>query len=309
LDIWLAAHLADVFDKLAMVPDEDRWVGGIVKLDVAECRRFDMSLRDYFLLEYTDVLSGNDKHNHLWKVIADYLNAAGDEGRRRLKELILHVSLDSANDLSTPPVNPPRNTDQDDDMEMAEPAVPSAYERFYAIREACQTLNLHDEYATISRIMGNDLLRKGDFGIAAVMFAEAQDALALSHLADRVFDEFVNKGEEAFLAVVSQLPPILLDEGPTGIDEIDNMDQFGPKATVSAYSARLAHLAVFRDYLLYKQQGDREMSADRLVSLLVSSVAPVKDKSVLLAESIGLLEGESVSQNKAEKRCVLTSIG
>ena len=268
-----------------------------------------MSLRDYFLLEYTDVLSGNDKHNHLWKVIADYLNAAGDEGRRKLKELILHVSLDSANDLSTPPVNPPRNTDQDDDMEMAEPTVPSAYERFYAIREACQTLNLHDEYATISRIMGNDLLRKGDFGIAAVMFAEAQDALALSHLADRVFDEFVNKGEEAFLAVVSQLPPILLDEGPTGIDEIDNMDQFGPKATVSAYSARLAHLAVFRDYLLYKQQGDREMSADRLVSLLVSSVAPVKDKSVLLAESIGLLEGEPVSGHKTKKGHVLTSIG
>ena len=82
LDIWLAAHLADVFDKLAMVPDEDRWVDVIVESHVAEFRRFDMSLRDYFLLEYTDVLSGNDKHNHLWKVIADYLNAAGDEGRR-----------------------------------------------------------------------------------------------------------------------------------------------------------------------------------------------------------------------------------
>lgn len=177
LDIWLSAHLADIFDKLALIPDEDR---------------FDMSLRDYFLLEYTDLLAGHPKHSSLWRIIVDYLQAAGEEGRCRLKEYIMHVGLDLS-----PPEPTLANGDADgmeDDAMDVEDDVDPKFRHIRDLREICASLRLDDEYLVISQVLAEKMIRTGEFGIAATIYASSGDTDGLSRLADRVLDTYISTG-------------------------------------------------------------------------------------------------------------------
>lgn len=220
LDKWLAAHLGDIFDKLVMIPDdEERYVG---LLQSSSDYRFEVSLRDYLILEYAEVLQTNPKHAAFWRVTCDYLAAAGDEGRNRLRSHILHVGLglldpkgkgkgkskangDARSDL----------TEEDHDMDSGVEAEASAsgadptrkqtsddgaksrqrFEHFEDLREACHELRLEDEWKMISRIMADKMMRRGEYGIAATMCLQAEDGFALSQIADKIVDAFVQHGE------------------------------------------------------------------------------------------------------------------
>jgi nuclear pore complex protein Nup85 len=179
LDIWLSAHLADIFDKLSLLPDEER---------------FDMSLRDYFLLEYTDLLAGHPKHSSLWRIVVDYLQAAGEEGRCRLKEYIMHVGLD----LSPPePVQPNGEVDgmDGDDAMDVEDNVDPKFRHIRDLREICASLRLDDEYLVISQVLAEKMIRTGDFGIAATIHASSGDTDGLTRLADKLLETYIIAGE------------------------------------------------------------------------------------------------------------------
>jgi nuclear pore complex protein Nup85 len=173
LDIWLAAHLADLFDKLAMLPDEER---------------FDMSLRDHFLLEYADLLAMHPRHASFWDIIVDYLYAAGPEGRLRLKEFIMHVGLDAP-----PPTISPDAADEDDAMEVdiADPKL----EHFAKIREVCASHELEEEFEAISQIIADRMVKSGQYGIAATIYATSGNAVGMSDLADSLLGVYVAEGE------------------------------------------------------------------------------------------------------------------
>ena len=179
LDIWLSAHLADIFDKLALLPDEDR---------------FDMSLRDYFLLEYSDLLAGHPKHSSLWRIVVDYLHAAGEEGRRRLKEYIMHVGLDLSPPEPAVISEHPDGLDADDAMDVEDDVDPK-FRHIRDLREICANLRLDDEYLVISQVLAEKMIRTGDFGIAATIHASSGDTDGLSRLADKLLETYVIKGK------------------------------------------------------------------------------------------------------------------
>jgi nuclear pore complex protein Nup85 len=185
MDSWLAAHLGDVFDKLALIPDDEE--------------RFDSSLRDYFILDYTDTLSGNPKHAALWRITADYLSAAGDEGRIRLRSHILHTALGldwRAKGKGKETVAAPAE-DAMEGVEEDGPAQDKRFEHFTELRECCVELRLEEEWKVISKVMADRLVRGGEYGLGATMCFQAEDGEGLSRIAEKIVDVYINEGELA----------------------------------------------------------------------------------------------------------------
>lgn len=280
-----------------------------------------MSLRDYFLLEYADLLQTNPKHPLLWHVVADYLAAAGDEGRARLRSHIVHVGLGLEKDpkgKSKEVPNGDHRHEGPDGMDVeGEDTVETDFQHFTELRAVCMELKLEEEWRTIASITADRLVRRGEYGMAATMCLQAEDGYGLSRIAEKIVDAFVQHGgwscrtisgrihpltscagEEEFLRQVDTLPPSLLNSAPLALNEMQ-LEGSGVLAleshaqtTVSVFTSRLAFLSEFRDYLLFMSQGSRDRAAARLVNLLTSGIAPASFWAVLLVESIVLLEGE-----------------
>lgn len=153
-----------------------------------------MSLRDYFLLEYAELLQTSPESRPSWRMACDYLAAAGDEGRNRLRSFILHISLG---------VESPRSKDADeneivvvaDQMEVERKDEEERLRHFTDLREACEELRLEEEWRTISRIMADRLIRTGEYGMAAAMCLQAEDSFTLSLIAKRICDAYLSKGQ------------------------------------------------------------------------------------------------------------------
>lgn len=154
-----------------------------------------MSLRDYFLLEYAELLQTSPEARPLWRMTCDYLAAAGDEGRSRLRQFILHISLglETAGQKAVAgPEAPQANGDQ---MDVEKKDEEERLLHFTDVREACEELRLEEEWRTISRIMADRLIRTGEYGMAAAMCLQAEDSFTLSLIAERICEAYLSKGE------------------------------------------------------------------------------------------------------------------
>jgi nuclear pore complex protein Nup85 len=161
-----------------------------------------MSLRDYFLLEYTDQLQSHPKHEAFWRVICDYLAAAGDEGRNRLKSYVVHIGLG----LEQAKKGRKGDTVQGDIevegvdgavQEGAESGIESQLKHFTEVSEACVELRLEEEWKVISRIMADRLVRTGNYGMASIMCLQAEDGYALSRIAEKILDCYIESGKSS----------------------------------------------------------------------------------------------------------------
>ncbi|WWD16071.1 hypothetical protein CI109_100496 [Kwoniella shandongensis] len=284
LDVWLAAHLGDLLDKLELIPDDEE--------------RFETPLRDYFLLEYTEILQNNPKYSAFWRVVCDYLNFAGPEGRNRLRSHVVHVSIPVSKDVKGKNKET-ENTGDGMDVE-AEQDQDEGMGIYYEIRAACEEFRLEEEFKMISQILAARLTKKGDYGVAAILCAEAADGYALSRIAEKILDSYISHGGEEFLRLVETLPPKLMSEAPTALAALQSEPTTGLTSDLlfqsagSVFASRLTFLSQFRDYLLFMQEGARELAAARLITLLTSGIAPVGFWAVLLVESIALLEDSDI---------------
>ncbi|WWC69332.1 uncharacterized protein I206_103270 [Kwoniella pini CBS 10737] len=298
LDIWLSAHLGDLLDQLELIPDDEQ--------------RFEIPLRDYFLLEYTEALQNQPKYSAFWRVICDYLNYAGVEGRNRLRSHILRISIGL--DGESKGKKRQDNDDQHEGMDIEESdgdrdtngegqskEIEEAVRLLDEVRAACGEFHLEEEFKLISQILAGKLIRKGEYGMAASMSMMASDGWALSRIAEKILDSYITEGDEEFLRLVDTLPPTLLSEAPTAlaelqaqIDPVSGLPGLPATSAPSVFASRLTFLSEFRDYLLFLNQGARDRAASKLVSLLTSGIAPISIWAVLLVESIDLLEDSEI---------------
>ena len=126
-------------------------------------------------------------------MICDYLTTAGLEGRRRLKEHILHVSLDIL-DPSPPPAN---EAAKDNEMEIVkdEDELDVRVRKYASIQEACVQLGLPEESRTVSRIMADQLVRRGELGIAATMCLQAEEGNTLARITEQIMETYIRQGK------------------------------------------------------------------------------------------------------------------
>lgn len=154
-----------------------------------------MSLRDYFLLEYAELLQTSPEARPLWRMTCDYLAAAGDEGRSRLRQFILHISLglETAGQKAAAESQVPNGNGDQMDVEKRDEEERLLH--FTDVREACEELRLEEEWRTISRIMADRLIRTGEYGMAAAMCLQAEDSFTLSLIAERICEAYLSQGE------------------------------------------------------------------------------------------------------------------
>jgi nuclear pore complex protein Nup85 len=161
--------------------------------------RYEISLRDYFLLEYADLIQTTPQGQANWRIVCDYLSAAGDEGRNRLRTFIVHISLNLGQIKSAPKAA----NGTEGGMEVENPSTTSVaddqFTHFTQVREACEELRLEEEWRTISKIMAERLIRKGEYGMAAAMCLQAEDSFSLSLIAERICDAYLSKGTSSLL--------------------------------------------------------------------------------------------------------------
>lgn len=189
LDTWLSAHLADLLDKLSLIPDDEE--------------HFEISLRDFFLLEYAQVLQDNPNYKAFWRVICDYLGYAGEEGRGRLKEHLrrLDIPLDrdvkgKSKESSDSTNDEQQGLDASMDIENATESQGEAIKLLDEVRSACVDFRLDDVWQEISQVLATRLISAGQYGMAATLALMARDGFALSRIADKVLESFVTCGEQ-----------------------------------------------------------------------------------------------------------------
>lgn len=188
LDTWLSAHLADLLDKLSLIPDDEE--------------HFEISLRDFFLLEYAQVLQDNPNYKAFWRVICDYLGYAGEEGRGRLKEHLRRLDIPLDRDVkgkskeSSDSTNDEQGLDASMDIENATESQGEAIKLLDEVRSACVDFRLDDVWQEISQVLATRLISAGQYGMAATLALMARDGFALSRIADKVLESFVTCGEQ-----------------------------------------------------------------------------------------------------------------
>ncbi|ODN98518.1 nuclear pore complex protein Nup85 [Cryptococcus wingfieldii CBS 7118] len=286
LDPWLSAHLSDLLDKLSLIPDDEE--------------HFDISLRDFFLLEYAQVLQTHPAHKAFWRVTCDYLAFAGEEGRGRLKEHLRRIDIPLERDIKGKNKETPVHADVGMDVEVTPAETqPESIKLLDEVRSACTEFQLDDVWREISQVLATRLVHARQYGMAATLALMARDGFALSRIAEKVLQSFVDEGPEEYLALVDTLPPTLLSEAPTALLQLQESASaplsFPSSNSISVFASRITFLSEFRDYILFLgQDGGREQAAGKVVALLTSGIAPTGFWGVLLVESISLLEDPEI---------------
>jgi hypothetical protein len=76
--LWLSTHLTDLLEKLDLVDDDDD-------------ETYELPLRDYFVLQYADMLLMSNPG--YWEIGCDYLSGCGAQGVGRIREILRRTRL------------------------------------------------------------------------------------------------------------------------------------------------------------------------------------------------------------------------
>ncbi|KAK4701947.1 nuclear pore complex protein Nup85, partial [Phenoliferia sp. Uapishka_3] len=268
--LWLVSHLSDLLDKVGAIPS-----AGSSTLP-SRSNPFDqtpaapeLSLRDHFTLSYTDILLSDPGQ---WRIVLDYLSSCGSEGRARMRGVILSVRLDEE--------SKPREEGEDATMNgegIKENDPPDRRtERVEEVLRVCVDHGLDEEMKKICKLFktyAELLIAKKEYGPAVAFCMRAEDSKRVARIAERVLNEYVVNGQEAFIRYVDSMPTApIRPSAPEIFDEDDDAEEHGIHH--QPFSSRLSFLARYRDFFALYATGSRQEAATLLVLLLTSGVAP-----------------------------------
>ncbi|KAK4050234.1 hypothetical protein OIV83_003555 [Microbotryomycetes sp. JL201] len=269
---WLVAHLSDLLDKLALVDGDDS---------------YDTSLRDYFVLSYTDILQADWT---MWRVTVDYLGTCGSEGLARMTRVLESVPLDEALTRTEAPIAEESGMDVEDSADKDERARRTSVAED-VIRVSVE-YGLDEQLASICKAYAERLSEQQRFGEAIPFCVRAGDWKRIARISDRILEAYVVEGQEAFIKHVDSIPTSLLVPA-SARHEIDSSAEAITLETAVPFapvSSRLSFLARYRDFFAFYARGDRRQAASLLVLLLSSNVVPKKFVPVMLLDAIPLLQ-------------------
>lgn len=171
----------------------------------------------------------------------------------------------------------------------------SGLARAEQVLRACSEHGLESEARVVCRRMSRSLVEQGQYGVAIAYCVRASDTVLIRAIADRILNEYVTRGAEAFNQIVDSFPSSLISPADgldlNGEDLID--DEHDPALSKHArgfFSKRLAFLARFRDFHRLYADGQWAAAAGLLVELVTTEAAPERFLAVLLVDAIPLLE-------------------
>ncbi|KAG8706603.1 hypothetical protein FRC09_002328 [Ceratobasidium sp. 395] len=268
LDPWLAAHLADIFEKVGTLDPHDEIV-----------QTYGISLRDHFVLAYAEHLHSDPT---LFEIELEYMGRCGVIGRERIAAVIGHIPVvpspvDPA--ASTKPRPRLKSLGVDDQGQPTTPRLVDAgmwdgYERVNKLLDVCDQFGLQDEAREICKVVAQHLTREKLYGLAVSYCAFANDARGVSRIATLLLEEYIQSGSAAFVHHVSQIPARHVRVNAT-----------------DAVTARLQFVARFADFHTFSDDGAKGEAARLLVRMLDRSIVPRAWQAVVLLDAASLLEG------------------
>lgn len=268
LDPWLAAHLADIFEKVGTLDPHDEIV-----------QTYGVSLRDHFVLAYAEHLHSDPT---LFEIELEYMGRCGVLGRERIASVIRHIPLVSSPSEPTTPSKPrPRlkSLGVDDQGLPITPRLVDAemwdgYERVNKLLGVCDQFGLQDEAREICKVVAQHLAREKMYGLAVSYCAFAKDARGVSRIATLLLEEYIQNGSKTFLEYVAQIPARHVRVNAT-----------------DAVTARLQFVARFADFHTFSDDGAKGEAVRLLVRMLDRSIVPRAWQAVVLLDAASLLEG------------------
>ncbi|KDE06351.1 hypothetical protein MVLG_03261 [Microbotryum lychnidis-dioicae p1A1 Lamole] len=307
---WLAAHLSDLLDKVGVVQPPP--LDGANDPDTEQTR-----LRDWFVIRYAEELWEADAG--LWRVVVDYFGSGcGEEGRVRMGKVLRGVDIftepDEGKEIEGEGKGKGGDEEGNGKERLVEEVLATAAEH-----------GLEEDVVEICKTYSEHLISLSRYGAALAFCIRSGDLKRVSRIADRILDEYLTNGQDAFVRCVDEIPVSLLrpskgrkgrgrgrkeasmlgeeitsDEEMNDESDLDTIhqDDFDEeeeedRPSLAPFSTRLAFLARYRDFFALYAKGERRQAAKLLCLLLSSNVAPKPIWAVLLVDSVGLLLDES----------------
>ncbi|KAH7327689.1 Nup85 nucleoporin-domain-containing protein [Rhizoctonia solani] len=267
VDPWLAAHLADIFEKVEALDPHDEIV-----------QTYGMSVRDHFVLAYAEHLHSDPT---LFEIELEYMGRCGTVGRERISAVICHIpfippaeskaSTDSKSRLKTLGVD-------DQGLPLAPRIVDAGMwegcDRVDKLLSVCDHFGLREESREICKVVAQHLTREKSYGLAISYCAFAKDVRGVGRISTLLLEEYVQNGSAAFVKHVAQIPARYMRVNAT--DPI---------------TARLQFVARFADFHTFSEDGAKGEAVRLLVRMLDRSIVPRAWQAVVLLDAASLLEG------------------
>ncbi|KAL4250471.1 Nuclear pore complex protein Nup85 [Abortiporus biennis] len=178
LDIWLAAHLADLVEAIELI-DRDPDDSGV-------------SIRQRYVIAYAEYLHSDPG---LWRLTVNYLYSCGDMGTRMADEILMRVPLRIQSIANEGERTQIRNGQLAGIIK--------------EISATCFENNREEIRRAILRIAAQTFLKERDYGLAVSYCTSAEDWQGIGRVVDCVLDEYTRRGPEKFSHQVANIAPSL----------------------------------------------------------------------------------------------------
>ncbi|GJJ11510.1 hypothetical protein Clacol_005743 [Clathrus columnatus] len=180
LDIWLAAHLADMMQPLGLL------------MDIEGAK---ISLRNHMILNYAEYLLVDPS---LWRISALYMCDCGEQGKIRADEILLRVPLN---------LGISKGKQKTGHMEIKEDD--PVDERVLEILEICKEYGREKVRREICRIAGRTFIDQGRYNLAISYYTSAEDWIGVSRVVDILLSRSLKGDTKEFIASVTEIAPTL----------------------------------------------------------------------------------------------------
>ncbi|KAH9829993.1 Nup85 nucleoporin-domain-containing protein [Rhodofomes roseus] len=250
LDIWLAAHLADMMEALDLIDKEP---------DDSE-----LTLREHYILSYCEYMRSDPG---LWRITVDYLCTCGEIGQQMADEVLMRVPLR---------LQPPKDA-ADADEESARIRSGTLAGVLKEVNASCYEHKREAVRRMVCRIAAQTFMKENEYGLAVSYCVSAEDWTGLGHVVDRMLDVYITHGPQQYARSVAKIAPSLqtlrAESKANGI-----------------FVYRLMFAVRFAEFHHRRLSGDLQEAAFDLVSMLREEIAPKSWWAVLLSDAVELLQ-------------------
>ncbi|KAH9888788.1 Nup85 nucleoporin-domain-containing protein [Cubamyces lactineus] len=269
LDIWLAAHLADLMEPIELIdsePDDS-----------------DLSSRQHYILAYAEYLRTDPA---LWRITVDYMYSCGPVGRGMADQVLMRVPLR---------LEAPKDADAAGE-EAARIRAGHLAGVLKDVNETCFEHQREEIRRMVCRIAAQSFIREKAYGLAISYCTSAEDWAGLGRVVDLVLEEYIAQGPEQFARLVANIAPSLHSL----------RTEAGTKIPApGVFLHRLMFAVRFAEFHQRRASGDGQGAAFDVVAMFREDITPKSWWAVLLCDSLELLQNGGSTFFTSTDACLL----
>ncbi|GAA5946628.1 hypothetical protein JCM1841_003917, partial [Sporobolomyces salmonicolor] len=278
---WLATHLADLLSHLHLASFSLPAPAPSTSTSISGDEQDPLGPRELFLLDWADRLTSD---SGLWRVSCGYWGECGAVGRARIGSALRGVRLTEEEGDGGDGMDVEGEGDAGEEGKKGQGRT-----RVEEVLRVCSEYGLEDDMVSICESYAELLTAQSRYGEAISFCVRAHNSKKIARIADRILDEYVANGQDAFIHHVDSLPTSLLRPSSPPSSPSSRSRSPSPAPVLPA-NPRLSFLARYRDFFALYARGERRAAAELLVLLLTSGVAPRGFWAVMMLDVLPLLE-------------------